>query len=92
MGVIVDEAIVAAEGVVDSDAVVLDAEVTTMDATLRTVHTTTLCTITIVQDLCGQTSQFCAFLGVEGERGNTRAVLSEIHHQRLTWLQGDGLT
>ena len=90
MGIVVDEAVAIGKGVVDPDTLVLDAEVTTVDTALRTIHATDLGTVAIVKDLTRQTGEHGSCLGLEGEGGYAGAVLSEVYDERLTGLQGDG--
>ena len=92
MGMIIHEVLAVVKGVVQSHAFVLYAEVPTMHTSLRTVHAPALGTIAVVQDLCWQTGQYGASLGLEAECGHGRAVLSEIHDERLAGLECDGLS
>ena len=61
----------------------MDAQVTAVDAALRTVHAAALGAIAVVQQFGGQTAETGTLLSLEAERGNGGAVLPEIDDEVL---------
>ena len=79
------------KGVIQSHALVVDAQVAAMDAAFRPVHTTTFGSVAIVQQFGGQTTESCTLLGFKTERGNRCAVLSEVDDEVLALIDNHSL-
>ena len=71
------------ECVAEYHARVRDAEVQAVAAAFRPVHATTLCAISVVQQLAREAREHGAFLRLELEGGHCGSVLAEIDHECL---------
>ena len=80
------------KGIVEYHTSFRDAEVQAMHATFRTIHTTALGSVTIVQELGRETSQGSTFGSLEHKRRHTGTILSEIYNQSFTRLENHFFT
>ena len=80
-----------AEGIFKNHTEVGNAEVGTIHATLRTVHTATLCAIAVVEHLGRETGEDCTLLSLECKLRHCGAVLTKVDNQRLARIEGYGL-
>ena len=87
LGTEANRLILAAESIFQLHTCIGDAQIQTVHTTLRAVHTTTLGSIAVVQQLGGQTHQLGTFFSTEDKAGHSRAVLTEVNHQRFALVQ-----
>ena len=71
------------KGIVQPDALIVDAKVATVNAAFGAVHTARLSAVAVVQQFGRQTSKACARLCAEAKRRHSGAVLSEIDDEML---------
>ena len=79
-----NELLTGGEGVDYPHEVIRNTEIPPVGAAFRTVHTAAFGSVSVIENLGRIAGEDCAFLGLEDERGDSGAVLSEINDEGLS--------